>query len=60
MKNTQVHYDEKYEGVLFKQVTREDLKKIFYKNDSTLKFENYITKMKVIFSVLEKYRVFFY
>ena len=60
MKNIQVHYDEKYEGVLFKQFTRKDLKKIFYKNDSTLTFEKYITKLKVILNVLEKYRVFFY
>ena len=25
MKNIQVHYDEKYEGVLFKKVTMKDL-----------------------------------
>ena len=33
------------------------LKKIFYKNETTFTFEKYVTKLKGIFNVLEKYGV---
>ena len=34
---------------------RDDLKKIFYKNETAFKFEKYLTKLKKIFNVLLKY-----
>ena len=37
-----------------------DLKKIFYNNETTFTFEKYVTKVKEIFNVLEKYGVPFY
>ena len=40
-----------------KQVYRVELKKIFYNNKSTFIFEKYVTKLKVIFNVLERYGV---
>ena len=40
-----------------KQVARADLKRIFYKNQNNFKFEKYVTKLKIIFSMLEKYGV---
>ena len=39
------------------QVSRADLKNIFYKNENTFTFEKYVTKLKGIFNVLEKYGV---
>ena len=38
-----------------KQVARSDLKKIFYNNETTFTFEKYVTKIKGIFNVLERY-----
>ena len=40
-----------------KKFSRADLKNIFYNNKTTLTFENYDTKLKGIFNVLEKYGV---
>ena len=37
-KEPQTHYDGTPEGAQNKQVARADLKKIFYKNETTLKF----------------------
>ena len=34
-----------------------DINKIFYKNDTTFTFEKYVTNMKRIFSILEKYEI---
>ena len=34
-----------------------DLNNIFYKNETTFKFEKYVTKLKGVFNVLEKYGV---
>ena len=34
------------------QVARADLKKIFYKNETTFTFEKYFTKLKVFLNVL--------
>ena len=53
----QAHYDGTSEGAQMKQVSREDLNKIFYKNETTFKFEKYVTKLKRILNVLEKYGV---
>ena len=52
---TSAHYDGTSEGVRRKQMARADLKKIFYKNETTFTFEKYVTKLKDIFDVLEKY-----
>ena len=57
MKELRSHYDGTSEGARRNQVARVDLKKIFYKNEATFTFENYITKIKGIFNVLEKYDV---
>ena len=40
-----------------KQVGREYLKKIFYKNETTFTFDKYVTNIKVIFNMLGKYGV---
>ena len=40
-----------------KQVAIADLNKIFYKNETPFTFEKYVTKLKGIFNVLEKYGV---
>ena len=45
------------EGSQRKQVARSDLKKIFYKNETTFTFDKYITKLKGGFNVLDKYGV---
>ena len=34
------------EGAHMKQVDRSDVKKIFYKNDTTFIFDKYVTKLK--------------
>ena len=46
MQELQSHYDGKSEGPRRKQVARVDLKQIFYKNETTLTFEKYFTKLK--------------
>ena len=51
------HYDGISEGSQRNKVTRADLKKIFYNNETTLTFEKYVTKLKGILNVLEKYGV---
>ena len=48
------------EGSWRNQVARLDLKKIFYKNETTFTFEKYVTKVKGISNVLEKYGVLLY
>ena len=45
------------EGARKKQIAREDRKKILYKNETTFTFEKYVTNIKGIFNVLEKYGV---
>ena len=57
MQELQDHCDGTSEGERRKQVSREYLKKIFYKNETTFTFEKYVTKLKGIFNVLEKYGV---
>ena len=44
------------EGAQRRQVARDDLKKI-YKNETTFTFEKYVTKLKGLFNMLEKYGV---
>ena len=57
MQELQSHYDGTSEGARRKQVSRADLKNIFYKNETTFTFYKYVTKLKGIFNVLEKYGV---
>ena len=53
MQELQAQYDGTSEGAHMKKVARVDLKKIFYKNETTFTFEKYVTKLKGIFNVLE-------
>ena len=57
MQDIQDHNDGTSEGAWSKQVEIYDLKKIFYKNETTFTFEKYVTKVKEIFYVLDKYGV---
>ena len=36
---------------------KDDLKMLFYRNETTFYFEKYVTKMKQTFNVLENYKV---
>ena len=54
MQELQSHYDGTSEGARMKQVARADLKDIFYNNETTFTFENYVTKLKGVFNVLGK------
>ena len=60
MQKLQANHDSTSKGSRKKQVSRADLKKIFYNNETTLTFEKYITKLKGIFIVLEEYFVLLY
>ena len=53
----QNHYDVKSEGEYRKQVDKYDLKTLFYRNETTLSFEKYVTNMKQTFNVLDNYNV---
>ena len=53
MQELQAHYDGTSEGARRKQVAREYLKKILYKDETNFTFEKYVTKLKGIFNVLE-------
>ena len=57
MQELQSHYAGTSEGEQRTKVSCADLKKIFYKNETTFTFEKYVTKLKGIFNVLEKYGV---
>ena len=57
MQELQDHYDGTSEIERSKKVSRSDLNKIFNKNETNFTFENYVTKLKGIFNVLEKYCV---
>ena len=46
MLSLQNHYDEKPEGERRKQVAKDDLKRLFYRNETTFYFKKYVTKMK--------------
>ena len=53
----QNHYDGKSEGECRKQVAKDDLKILFYRNKTTFPFNKYVTKMKQTFNVLYNYNV---
>ena len=57
MQELQAHYDGISEGARRKQVARADLKKIFYKNETTFTSEKYVTKLMGGFNALGKYVV---
>ena len=57
MQELQAHYYGTPEGAWRKKVDRAYLKRIFYKNETTFTFENYVTKLKGILNMLEKYGV---
>ena len=57
MQELQAHCDGTSEGERRKQFSREYLKKIFYNNETTFTYEKYVTNLKGIFNVLEKYGV---
>ena len=48
----QNHYDAKSEGELRKQVAKDDLNMSFYRNETILSLEKYVTKMKQKFNVI--------
>ena len=48
----QAHYDGTSKGARRNNVSRADLKKIFYNNETTFTFEKYVTKLKGISNVL--------
>ena len=48
MQEIQARYDFTPEGAWGKQVSRAELKKILYKNETTFTFGNYVTKIKGI------------
>ena len=53
----QDHYYDTSGGAQRKRVVKYDSKKIFYNIETTFKFEKYVTKIKGIFHVLERYGV---
>ena len=60
MQELQDNYDSTSEGARRKQVDKADLKNIFYNNETTFTFEKYVTKLKGVLNVLEKYGVMVY
>ena len=53
----QNHYDEKSEGNCRKQVSKDDLKRLFYRSETTFSFEKYVARTRKTFNVLENYNV---
>ena len=60
MQELQYHYEITLEGARRKQVAWADLTKVLYKNETTVTFEKYVTKLKRVFNVLDKYGVLIY
>ena len=56
----QNNYDGKSEGGCRKQVAKDDLNRLFYRNETTLSFEKYVTNMKQKFNVLDNDNVTLY
>ena len=56
----QAHYYSMSKGTRRKNVSRNNLIEIFYKNETTFIFENYITKLKGVFNVLGRYGIIIY
>ena len=40
-----------------RQVSKEDIKRLFYRNETTFSFKKYVTNMKQTFNVIENYNV---
>ena len=40
-----------------KHVSKENLKRVFYRNETTFSFKKYVTNMKQTFNVIENYNV---
>ena len=57
MQELQAHYDGTSVGERREKVDIADLKKIFYKNETTFTFEKYVTNLKGVLNVLVKYDV---
>ena len=57
MKYLQDHYYGTSEGAQRKKFARNNLKKIFYKNETPFKFEKFVANLKGMFNVLEEYGV---
>ena len=53
----QDHYDGKSWHERRKQVAKDDLKKLFYRNETPFSFEKYLTNMKQKINMLENYNV---
>ena len=51
------HFDETSEGEHMKQVVKDALKRLFYRNKTTLSFKKYVTNTKQTFNVIENYNV---
>ena len=49
MQELHTPYDGTSEAAQRNKFARDNIKKIFYYNDNTFTFENYITKLKLIF-----------
>ena len=47
------NYDGKSEDERRKQVSKDNIKRSFYRNEATFSFEKYVTNMKHKFNVLE-------
>ena len=57
MQELQAHYDCTSQGAWRKQVARANTYEVFYKTDNNFTFEKYVTKLKGVFNVSEKYGV---
>ena len=57
MLSLQNHYYGKSLGGRRKQVAKDDLKRLFYRNKTTFPFDKYVTNMNKKFNVLENYIV---
>ena len=60
MQEFQVHHDGTSEGECRKQVSREYIKDILYKNKTNLTFKKYATNLKGVLNILERYVVNLY
>ena len=60
MQELLAHYDVTPEVAWRKQVARSNIKKDFYDNETNFTFDKYVTKLKGIFNVLDKYCVMIY
>ena len=57
MQELRAHCNGTSKGAHSKQFVRADLNNIFYKNETTFTFEKYVTNLKNILNMLEKYGV---